>query len=195
MLSTGEGFVNRAPLEMLVQNNVAAMCGMNQRAAGFNCSFRVDHMGQRFILHIHALGGVLRQCTCIGHHGSHPLTGVAHHAVRQYITRDSGCIDANLQAVGRAAKFIAGQYSVHAGHGQRHARVDVYNTCAGVGRGYQRHMLHAGQGHIRHKTPAPGDKARVFLGAAFFANVTKLAHGSPAAIRCAANVTASTICW
>ena len=168
----------------------------------------VDDMGQHLVVDLDQLGRVLGDRARLGHHRHHPLPGIADQPVGQRIALDLRRIDADIQRIDRRAQLGTGQHIAHPGQRQRFGACDRLDACRGIRTGDDRHVQHAGQLDVGGIAAAPGDEARVFLGAPFGTDVAKavrrslLSHGPvsyrlplPAATRRAASCTASTICW
>ena len=156
-----------------MEQHVRAVRRMYLVTVGIDGDFRIDDMRQRFVFDFDQFGGVFGECTRIGNHRHHPFAGVTRDVFGQCIARDFRRVDADRQRIGFAAEFFAGQYIMHAGCGERGFAVDRNNARAGVRRSDDGDVFHAGQRNVGDETAAAGDEARVFLGAAFRADVAE----------------------
>ena len=173
-------FLDRAPNELAVKNQVRAVGRVHQRCVAEQGGFGVHDVGGLFVLDHHQLGGVFGQGAGVGHHRSHPFTGVARHVRGHGKARDLRRIHTGQHRVGGGAQLSTRDHRMHAGHGQRLAGVDAQNFGAGIGAGHQGHMQHALAVDVGGVVALAHHKAFVLHRAAVFADVSERAgvtHG------------------
>ena len=96
----GEGLVDVAPHEALVEQHVGAVGGMHGRAVRPVGGLAVEQERQRFVVDADLLARVLGQRAAVGHHGDDPLAGIAR-AVRRQADSASPAAHRRRSAAGR----------------------------------------------------------------------------------------------
>ena len=139
----------------------------------------IDHRAQRFVIHLHGLGGVFGLLQGLGNHHRHLVAHVAgtaqgQHRVRRLLHGGTvGVVDqpAAGQAAHLALEVLANENFHHAGHGVGAGQVNALDQRMRVRAAHKHRIGLGGKRDVVGVLTGPGEEAVVFLTAHSLANM------------------------